>query len=85
LTDLLDAAAAHESVRPSVFDLLHELRTMTSPEGVWLPSADGSGWSASSRPIACPPRLREGMETGDCPGGEQRSTQAGAELVGRAV
>lgn len=48
LTAVVDAAAAHPSVRPSVFDVLHELHTMTSPPGVWLASADASGWNAAS-------------------------------------
>jgi serine/threonine protein kinase len=48
LTALVDAAAAHPSVRPSVFDVLHELHAMTSPPGLWLPSADASGWSTAS-------------------------------------
>ena len=48
VTDLVDAAAAHPSVRPSVFDILHELRALTSPPGVWLPSADASGWNAAA-------------------------------------
>jgi serine/threonine protein kinase len=48
LTDLLAAATAHPSVRPSIFDVLHELHTMTSPGGLWLPSANTSGWPAAS-------------------------------------
>ena len=39
LTALVAAAAAHPSVRPSVFDLLHLLHTMTSPPGAWVPPA----------------------------------------------
>ena len=40
LTDLIDAAAAHPSVRPSVFDVLHELHAMSGPPGVWLAAAE---------------------------------------------
>ena len=40
LADLVDVAGAQPSVRPSVFDLLHELHAMTGPPGVWLPSAN---------------------------------------------
>ncbi|HEX6198718.1 MAG TPA: hypothetical protein VF150_00520, partial [Thermoanaerobaculia bacterium] len=48
LTALVDAGAAHPAVRPSVFDILHELHTMTGPPGVWLPPADASGRSTTS-------------------------------------
>jgi serine/threonine protein kinase len=48
LTTVVEAAAAHPSARPSVFDVLHQLHTMTSPPGVWLPPADALGWSVSA-------------------------------------
>jgi hypothetical protein len=48
LTALVDAAATRPSVRPSIFDVFHQLHTMTSPPGVWLPPADASGWSAAT-------------------------------------
>jgi serine/threonine-protein kinase len=48
LTALADAAAAHPSVRPSVFDVFHQLHAMTSAPGVWLPSADASASNAAS-------------------------------------
>ena len=39
LTALVDAALAYPSVRPSIFDLFHQLVAMTGPSGVWLPAA----------------------------------------------
>jgi eukaryotic-like serine/threonine-protein kinase len=61
LTALVDAGSAHPSVRPSVFDVLHELHTMTSAPGVWLPSADASGWSAASHPDVTDATAATGM------------------------
>ena len=49
LTALVDAATAHPSIRPSVFDLLHQLHTMTSPPGVWLPPAGGGTRSETEK------------------------------------
>jgi serine/threonine protein kinase len=48
LAALVDGASAHPSVRPSIFDVLHELHIITSPPDVWLPAADASGWTAAS-------------------------------------
>jgi serine/threonine protein kinase len=39
LTAIVDAALAHESVRPSAFDVFHHVVTLMSPPGVWLPGA----------------------------------------------
>jgi len=39
LTALVDAALAHPSVRPSAFDVFHQVVTLTSPPGVWLAGA----------------------------------------------
>ena len=36
---IVDAALAHPSVRPSIFDLFHQIVAMTGPPGVWLPAA----------------------------------------------
>ncbi len=49
LAAIVDAATAHPSARPSVFDVLHELHTITSPPNVWLPSAAASGWSVATQ------------------------------------
>ena len=39
LTAIVDAALAHFSVRPSAFDVFHQVVTLTSPPGVWLPAS----------------------------------------------
>ncbi|HET9772187.1 MAG TPA: protein kinase, partial [Acidimicrobiia bacterium] len=46
LAAIVDATAAEPSARPSIFDVLHELHTLTGPPDVWLAPADASGWSA---------------------------------------
>lgn len=39
LTAVVDAALAHPSVRPSVFDVFHQILTVTAPPDVWIAPA----------------------------------------------
>ena len=51
LTALVDAGLAHPSVRPSAFDLFHEVLTRTSPPDVWIAPAVVSNPPAASLPL----------------------------------
>jgi serine/threonine protein kinase len=50
LSAVVDAALAHPCVRPSAFDVFHQVLTVTSPPGVWLPGALTSTSSATTDP-----------------------------------
>jgi serine/threonine protein kinase len=64
LTALVDAGLAAPSVRPSAFDLFHEVLTKTSPPGVWV--AGDAGLAAADESQAKRTSSLRALPLADC-------------------